>query len=366
MWLLLYDPLFIVASIVAYTVGFIVLQFLASKIAPRVASAVSGKLSLYTAMLLAGLLIVGGGLLAIYAVYYAALAAGYRVALELIVIAAAAMSIISYLLSPFMINAAYGAKESPRLQEIVDAVARRAGVKPPKAVVVEGPPNAFAYGNFLSGRFVAVTRSLYELLDREELEAVIGHELGHHRHRDMVVLLLLGLVPSILYYMGVWLLHAGLAGAASSREREGGGGGVVALIGLASIALSFVMQVAVLAFSRLREYYADAHGALVAGARPMQRALAKIHLYYSSRRSDYEYVERSSVKALFIYALVESLAAPFYSGRRRAWRTSWRDIDSIVEALKHEPVDPVQEFLSDHPPIPKRLRFLDALGRERV
>ena len=358
-----YDPFFFIASIVAYVAGFFVLQFFAAKLAPRLAASVSGRLGLHAAMLLTALVIVLGGGIAIYAIYAVAAAQGYSIPLVAVAVMALTLSLLSYLVSPFIINAAYGAEESPRLQEIVDSVAARAGVKPPKAVLVDGPPNAFAYGNFLSGRYVAVTRSLYSLLDRRELEAVIGHELGHHRHRDTVVLLLLGLVPSILYYMGVWLIRAGIIAGYGGRNREEGGGGLVlAALGLASVVLSFVMQVAVLAFSRLREYYADAHGALVAGVRPMQRALAKIHLYYASRPREVEAVERSSVKALFIYALTEAVASPLYRPSRVAvWAGS---IDEAVEALKRAPVDPVKEFLSDHPPIPKRLRFLDNLRGE--
>lgn len=357
MWF--YDPVTLLAMTIAYALGFLVLQLLAAKVAPRVAATLSGRMSLYTAMLLTAGLIVGGGILAVYGLYSAAASAGYQLPIGAMVAFIAVANLLSYLFAPFMINMAYGARPSPELQEIVNEAAARAGVKPPKAVLVEGPPNAFAYGNFLAGRYVAVTRSLYEMLPRDELLAVVGHELGHHRHRDVVVIMLLGLVPSILYYLGIWLLRIGLwSGASERRDREGGGGVYLAALGLLGIVLSFIMQVAVLAFSRLREYYADAHGAQVAGARAMQRALARIHIYYQGTGAR-ELVERSSIKALFIYALVEAAASPFYSGGW-GYRGSG-SIDAIVEQLKRAEVDPVQEVLSDHPPIPKRLRFLDTV-----
>ncbi|KSW12190.1 protease [Pyrodictium occultum] len=355
-----YDPVTMLALTLAYIAGFLVLQLLAIKVAPRVAASLSGRLSLYTAMLLTALLILGGGVLASYGLYYAAASAGYPLPLGWLVAFILAANLLSYLAAPYMINMAYGARPSLELQEIVDEAAARAGMKPPKAVLVEGPPNAFAYGNFLSGRYVAVTRSLYEMLPRDELLAVVGHELGHHRHRDTVVIMLLGLVPSILYYLGVWLIRAGLwAGAAGGRDREEGGSGLyLALLGVLGVALSFVMQVAVLAFSRLREYYADSHGASVAGVRPMQRALARLHLYYRGGGAR-EMVEKSSLKALFIYALLDAAASPFYSG----WAGGLAgDIDEVVESLKREPVNPAEEVLSDHPPVPKRLRFLDSLA----
>ena len=357
MFLLWWDPLTFAALAILYIAGFVLLQYIATKVAPKVASKVSSGLSLYTAMTVTALSIVAGGLLAIYIIYSIAASYGVTFSLTWILAIAAAMTLLSYLLSPYMINMAYRARESPELQRIVDEVAARAGVKPPKAVLVEGPPNAFAYGNILTGRYVAVSRSLYEVLPREELEAVVGHEMGHHKHRDTVIIMLLGLIPSILYYMGFWLLRIGLwSGAYRGRERENNSGLILAALGAVSILLSFIMQVAVLAFSRLREYYADAHGAFVAGARNMQRALARLHLYYETRGR--EVVEKSSLKALFIYALTEALASPFYSPARGGWAYIG-DIDAVVERLKRQPVNPAEEFFSDHPPIPKRLRFLD-------
>jgi heat shock protein HtpX len=357
MWLLLWDPLTFAALTAIYIIGFIMLQYIATKVAPRVASKISSRLSLYTAMTLTAAAIVAGGLLAIYIIY--SIAASYGVAFSVVWVLgiAVTLSLLSYILSPYMINVAYRARESPELQRVVDEVASRAGMKPPKAVLVEGPPNAFAYGNFLTGRYVAVSRSLYEMLPREELEAVIGHELGHHKHKDTIIIMLLGLIPSILYYMGFWLLRVGLwSGAYRGRDEEGNSGLVLAAIGAISVLLSFIMQVAVLAFSRLREYYADAHGAFVAGARNLQRALARLHLYYETRGK--EIIEKSSLKALFIYALTEAIASPFYSPTGKEWMYVG-DIDAVVERLKRQPVNPAEEFFSDHPPIPKRLRFLD-------
>jgi len=353
-----YDPLTMIALTVAYLAGFLVLQFFAAKVAPRLAARLSGRVGLYTAMLLTAALIVVGGGLAIAGIYYAAAAAGFRMPLGAMAGFVVVANLFTYIASPWLIRLAYRGKDDPRLQRLVDEAAARAGVKPPRALIVEGPPNAFAFGNFLAGRYVAVTRSLYEMLP----VAVIGHELGHHRHRDVVIIMLLGLVPSILYYMGVTLLRAGLWGAAGDRE-ERGGAVYLAALGLVAVVLSFIMQVAVMAFSRLREYYADAHGAYVAGKRPMQRALARIHLYYARAPQALSRVESSSLKALFIYALVDAVAAPFYSGWGGAGGAG--DIDLWVERLKRAEVDPAQELLSDHPPIPKRLRFLDTVEAAR-
>lgn len=357
-WLFFYDPLTMITLMLAYIVGWIALLVFAAKVAPKAASRLAGRFSLYTSMLLTAALVVVGGALAIYGLYSAAQSFGYQLPLRFMLGFFLVLNMISYIMAPWLINIGYNARPDPELQRIVDRVAAKSGIKPPKAVIVDGPPNAFAYGNILTGRYVAVTRTLYEMLPEDELEAVIGHEIGHHKHRDMVIILLLGLIPSLLYYLGVTMIRLGLLGGLGSRERDERGGGIyLAALGLVGVVLSFIMQVAVLAFSRLREYYADAHGARIAGIKPMQRALTRIHLYYTSTPSRVE-VEKSSLRSLFIYALTEAVASPFYRG---IWR-GYGDIDVVIERIKRSEVDPVQEVLSSHPPIPKRLRFLDQLA----
>jgi heat shock protein HtpX len=256
------------------------------------------------------------------------------------------MNLITYFASPFMINASYGARPDPRLQQIVDEVAARLGAPfKLKAVVVDGPPNAFAYGNFLTGRYVAVTSGMLSLTDRRELEAVIGHEIGHHLHRDNALMLLFGVLPSIVYYLGVTAVHLGL----SSSNNRGGSPALLA-VGVAAVLVSFLIQLLVLAFSRLREYYADTAGAKAAGKEAMQFALAKIHKFYFSAPEARVAVQESKFRALFIYALVNAVANPFVTVTR-----------SEVEAIKRSGYSAFQEVFSTHPPIPKRLRFLDEL-----
>ncbi|MEL9991070.1 MAG: zinc metalloprotease HtpX [Thermoproteus sp.] len=257
------------------------------------------------------------------------------------------MNLLTYIISPFLINLSYNAKEDPELQSVVNDVANRLGIGGRiKAVLVDGPPNAFSYGNILTGKYVAVSRSLYDMLSRDELEAVVGHELGHHIHKDNLVMLFFGLFPSVVYYLGYSLMWQGILGGRG--ERGGSGGGVVLLVGLALVVVSFLEQLLVLAFSRMREYYADYVGARAAGKWPMQKALAKLHLYYEGGGK--EQIHDSKLKALFIYAITAAYANPF------------REVTpDIVERIKQLDVGGVSEILSDHPPTPKRLRFLDSI-----
>jgi heat shock protein HtpX len=374
MFLFLFDPVMLFSILIAYVLGMLVMFVAAQSIAPRVAKRVSGKLSLRASMALLGLVIVVGGLagvlvlLAILGWLTNQLSAVSGAALYVLIVILLMNGVI-YLISPWIINLSYGAKHDPELQRMVDEIAKRSGLsKPPKAVVVNGPPNAFAYGNFLAGRWVAVSSEMLRMARKDELEAVIGHELGHHRHGDNAVMLFMGLIPSFLYYLGLMLIQSSFYySAMSSENRRGGGGIFFMLTGVAAIVLSFVIQILVLAFSRLREYYADAHGASVTSPTSMQRALARLHVYYRYNESAASEVAQSKLRALFIYAFTEAVANPFY--RRAPSPSAIRDvdIDEVVERLKKVEASEPGEFLSSHPPIPKRIRFLEDLKtlRER-
>ncbi len=329
MWII-FDPIYYILAVL----GYIVMLILASTVAPKVASKVSGKLSLYMSMVVLAILIVTIFAITIYSILsFAGLYFSIFGLITFLII----VNLLIYILSPYVINFSYGAKHDPHLQEIVNEVAYRLGVKPPKAMVVHCPPNAFAYGNFLTGKFVAVSDALVKMLSRDELEAVVGHEIGHHKHRDNLVMLFFGLLPSIIFYLGYALIHAGL--------RDDRRGAQVAIVGIAAVLISFIVQILVLAFSRLREYYADFEGVIATSKESMQKSLAKIHLFYERYPRYMHDIADSKIKTLFIYALVNTVANPITR--------------SDIEWLKRKEVSPLQEFLSTHPPIPKRLRFID-------
>ncbi len=330
---LIFDPVYFLLAMVGYFIMFVI----ASAIAPKVAGRVAGKFSLYTSMfILAVLILAVSGSIIYYVLIYSGIYIGFYGLIAFLIV----INLLMYLFSPQMINMMYGAKYSPELQAIVDEAAMRLGDRRKfKAMVVRSPPNAFAYGNFLSGKYVAVSDTLISMLTREELIAVVGHEIGHHRHRDSAVMLLFGLLPSVIFYLGYALVHSGL------RDERGR---TTALVGILAVIASFVVQILVLAFSRLREYYADTEGVRAAGKLPMQSSLAKIHTFYHKVPRALDEIQGSSFKALFIYAFINAVASPYISARD-------------IESLKKAKVSPIEEFMSTHPPIPKRLRFIDSL-----
>ncbi|MCS7132676.1 MAG: M48 family metalloprotease, partial [Aigarchaeota archaeon] len=208
-------------------------------------------------------------------------------------------------------------------------------------------PNAFAYGSPLTGNMVAVTRGLLKNLNAEEVEAVVGHEIGHLKHKDVIVMMMISLIPAIIYYIGYSLYVSGWFGGAETRREGGGGGGLVLLIGILLIMLSYLFNIFIFYMSRLREYYADARSATTVenGARNLQRALVKI-MAASGR------IPRSVRKNY------DQLKMFFISDPEVAIR-DYGDVDKLVEAVKREKPSIFFELFSTHPHPAKRLRFLD-------
>jgi len=310
---------------------------------------------------------------------------GYPIGGAGIVMAAVILTVIlilfQWLLSPLFINLVYRARpprtpEEKRYEEMLKEVARSSGIKPPKLRIAEvDVPNAFCYGSPLSGSYVAVTRGLLNLMPDEEVKAVLGHEVGHLRHRDVSWLLALSVIPLAVYYLGQMLVWSGFFGGAYEERRGGANGGVILmLIGAVLMAAGVVFRFLVGNFNRLREYYADANAAMVTSPRSIQRALARLYVAMKGERYLAHQVNSTSssmLKMLFIVApLVEIHGGFLYEPSHRwgPWRRSpdlgrYRsiDIDSIVESVKREKTSATEEVFATHPPIPKRLRFIDNL-----
>lgn len=186
------------------------------------------------------------------------------------------MNFGSYWFSDKIVLTMYGAKEVtreeyPQLYDIVENLSSRANMPMPRVYVMENPtPNAFATGRNPEHSAVAVTTSIMNLLNREELEGVISHELTHVKNRDILVgtiaATLVGTITMIARLAG-WAAMFG--GGSRDRDRDGNVFGDLALMILAPIAAMLIQ----LAISRSREYMADAGGAEISG-KPLALASA--------------------------------------------------------------------------------------------
>ena len=265
------------------------------------------------------------------------------------------------MMAPYLINAIYkvkplGESEYPELHRIVDVLSQRAGIPRPKLMLAEMPiPNAFAYGSPLTGNMVAVTRGLLRHLELEEVEAVIGHELGHIRHRDVQVMMFVSFLPSLFYLIARSTLYPYHYGYYARRRR--GDYSALAVVGAASMFIYFILLIFTLALSRLREYYADQHSASIVddGARKLAEALAKISTS-TSRMRRAETAGFGGFKTLFISdpdrAVTDSAEIQALYGRR--------DEELVRRLLERKLTwfDRFVELFSTHPNVVKRIRAL--------
>ncbi len=135
--------------------------------------------------------------------------------------------------------------------------------------------NAFTFGGG-RGAWLVVHEGLLQGLREDEIKAVIAHEVGHIRHGDARMMIVLMAIPFIVGLIARSLLWGGLYGSYGYRRQRGGGAAVAMLIGGILLVSVFFLQLLSLAFSRSREYLADVHGARVAGPEAMSNALLRI------------------------------------------------------------------------------------------
>jgi heat shock protein HtpX len=201
---------------------------------------------------------------------------------------AAVMNFISYFYSDKIALAMYRAQpvtreQLPRAYDVVERLTQKIGIPMPKLYVIPNEsPNAFATGRNPSHASVAMTQGILTLLNDEELEGVLAHELGHVNNRDILISSVAATVAgaiTMLASMGRWAMIFGGWGGNDREERGGGGIGALLMLILAPIAASLIQ----LAVSRSREYQADATGAHFTGnPYALASALSKLDAY--SRR----------------------------------------------------------------------------------
>src|SRR5690349_4056177 len=209
---------------------------------------------------------------------------GGRGGMTIALVGSIVMNFISYFFSDKMALAMYRAQpvtrdQLPRAYRIVENLTQRIGMPMPKMYVIPSEsPNAFATGRNPNHASVAVTQGILNLLDDEELEGVLAHELGHVHNRDILISTVAATLAGAITWLARMAYYSeifGGMGGRDDRERGGALGGIFMLF-LAPIAAMLIQ----LAVSRSREYQADASGAHYTG-NPfgLARALKKLDAY---------------------------------------------------------------------------------------
>jgi heat shock protein HtpX len=172
------------------------------------------------------------------------------------VIFALVILLLQYLLGPTILQIIYKIEwreaESfdPQLAAFITRVTTERNIPSPRfGVIRDGNPNAFTFGHYPGNARLVVTTGLLDLLDPEERQSVVAHELGHIAHWDFVVMTMAAAVPLVLYVIYITTRSGG--------KKKGKAGDYAALIGIISYFAYIVSQYIVLLLSRVREYYAD-------------------------------------------------------------------------------------------------------------
>lgn len=246
---------------------------------------------------------------------------------------AVVMNASAYWFSDKIVLHSYGAREvsegqAPELHAMVRRLCQRAGLPMPRVYVVPSEtPNAFATGRDPQHAAVAVTEGILGLLDAEELEGVLAHELAHIRNRDILISSVAATLAGAVMMIAHWAQWAAIFGFGRGRDDEGHGGGALGLIVMAVVA-PIAATLIQMGISRSREYLADETGARVAGSpRGLASALQKLHT--ASRRIP---MEEASPATAHLF---------------------------IVNPLSGESL---MSLFSTHPPVEKRIARLYALA----
>ncbi|BCS91327.1 MAG: heat-shock protein HtpX [Candidatus Micrarchaeota archaeon] len=259
-------------------------------------------------------------------------------------------TIAQWLAAPYIISAA------SRLREITDdksyadivsiakRVAKMNNIEDLRVYIADVDfPNAFAFGNILSGNRVAITKPLLYMLKDNEIEAVLGHEVGHLRNRDVELMLALSLIPSFVYYIALSLLF--------SDYRYN----YQLVLGFALIVVSFLLNIPLLYVNRLRESYEDLNSVkTVKDPDGLEMALAKIELYVNKGRSssDRDYAIRSLTNMLM------------FNGDKESDESEIRDPRDLIEYWKQYKVRFHEDLFDDHPHPARRIQLIENAKRD--
>ena len=195
---------------------------------------------------------------------------------------AALMNFFFYWFSDKIVLRMYGAQqvsqnEAPELYQIVAELTSKASLPMPKLYIIENEtPNAFATGRNPEHAAVAVTSGIMRILNKDELMGVIGHELSHIRHRDILISTIAATMAGAISMLASMARWGAMFGGMRSDDEGGGRGGNILVVLVVSIFASIGAMLIQMAISRSREYMADESGAHLSHPLSLAHALGKL------------------------------------------------------------------------------------------
>ncbi|MBQ6538803.1 MAG: M48 family metalloprotease [Bacilli bacterium] len=272
--------------------------------------------------------------------------------------AAIIVLIIQFLISPFITDitikwfykAHFDAEIPEYLENFIKEVCAQEKMKYPRVGVIDdGAPNAFTYGHTKNDARVVITRGLMELLNEDEVKAVVGHELGHATHYDMLFMTVAQLVPLVLYFIYLTLTD-------SDNDKDG----KAAIVGVIAYILYIISEYIILWLSRTREYYADEFSVKTTkNPNSLASALVKVGFGLSLQGDSKKSTSKLGALGIFDSKTSKSLVV--------STNNNQDDHTMIKNAMKWEMWNPwafIYQLGSTHPLISKRLIAISKYSQE--
>lgn len=289
--------------------------------------------------------------------------------------------IIQFIISPWLMDlttrwlykADFNAEIPDYLKDFINEVCTKNKIKYPRiGVINDGTPNCYTYGRTKRDARIIITRGVFDLLKPEEVKSVIGHELGHVAHYDMVVMTVAQLIPIVFYAIYQACLDSTSSGDGDDTKYNG-------IIAAIAFVLYIISQYIVLWLSRTREYYADSFSIdMTKNPNALAEALVKIGFGLTTTKEETEVVDEkddkkkkkkktdvSAVNGLGIFDKKTSKTLVACSSTDGM--STEVSKDAIKNAMKWEKWNywaKWYEFNSTHPLISKRLEAISKRSKE--
>ncbi len=290
-------------------------------------------------------------------------AVGFYMNFSLIMMVSLAMIMVfvQWLVGPWIIRATTNMrplerKEYPWIWEAVQDFSKKYKVPFPKkiALVRDGSPNAFVFGRTPGSANLAVTQGLLNMLSKDEVKAVISHELGHIKHWDMVVMTFASVIPVIAYFIALNFMF--------SRRDNNRNAGVSILVGIGAYIVYIISNLLILALSRFREYYADDFGGRIYKPSLLASALAKITYGLGTNK---ESSRKEALRSFYIAdPITSNLEISHFSSEYSDLEITDAEVKKAIEWERKNPLVRIGEIFRTHPLTFRRIDALMKLDKE--